>query len=310
MNTELTAAQEAAVEDYATKYRTIGLSTDRIDCDKARAYGAKLMKILNREHRGTIITTGPTEGWLMVCALSVLPINKIKTAKKVEETCRKWVADLTADERAAYMKQLVWPYLDGQAFAGWTAWKNFYVEQIGIKIDVDCSMIDDQIYYGPVWPLENFCVISDRMAACSVNANGLHCDGGPAVEYKDGFKIWALNGVRVPQWLAETPFHKLEPKKFAELSNVEIRREFVRKVGVEQLMVKLGSTLLDKWDDYELHSVNLGGTTGAWPYLKMKNPSIGVWHLECVPRECTTVKAALAARNGDTHEYVIPEILT
>jgi hypothetical protein len=49
---------------------------------------------------------------------------------------------------------------------------------------------------------------------------------------------------------------------FATLKNVEVRREFIRKVGVEQLCQNIGSEMIDKDGNYELHLIDLGGTTG------------------------------------------------
>ena len=141
-----------------------------------------------------------------------------------------------------------------------------------------------------------------------MNAEGrLHCNDGPAIHYPDGWSIYALNGVRVPEWLVETKAARLDARKFAELDNVEIRREFVRKVGIERIATELGAEVLDRRGDYELLSVDLGGQTGKWPYLKMRNPSIGVWHLEAVVKECATVEQALNWRNGGgAFEHVAP----
>ena len=83
----------------------------------------------------------------------------------------------------------------------------------------------------------------------------------------------------------------------AKIENAEVRREFVRKVGIERIATACGSICLDKQGDYELLSINLGGSTGECSYLKMLNPSIGVWHLEAVPPEVDTVAKALAWRN-------------
>ena len=49
----------------------------------------------------------------------------------------------------------------------------------------------------------------------------LHADGKPSVKYNDGFSVWSLNGVRVPQWLAETPAGLLEPKQYNDLKNID-----------------------------------------------------------------------------------------
>lgn len=133
----------------------------------------------------------------------------------------------------------------------------------------------------------------------------LHNDCGPAL-ISDLENLYFLHGVLVPQWLVDTPAEELDPLLFAKQQNVEVRREFVRKIGVERLCAKLGTKVLDKRGDYELHLVDLKGETGAWPYLKMRNPSIGVYHMEAVPKECDTVEKALNFRNGGEIEHIAP----
>ncbi len=49
----------------------------------------------------------------------------------------------------------------------------------------------------------------------------------------------------------------------------------------------------------ELLSIDLPGLLDDCRYLKMKNPSIGVWHLEGVDRDCKTVQSAINWRAGD-----------
>jgi hypothetical protein len=118
--------------------------------------------------------------------------------------------------------------------------------------------------------------------------------------------VYSLNGVTVPEWLVMTPAEEIDPTTFAHEANAEIRREIVRKVGIERLVAKLGATTVDAKDDYELVMVPLGGDTGDWPYLKMKNPSIGTYHMEAVFRECRTVQAALNFRNGGEMRHLAP----
>jgi len=99
----------------------------------------------------------------------------------------------------------------------------------------------------------------------------------------------------------------IDARKFAEIKNVEIRREFVRIAGIERIVQAMGAEALDSDGDYELLRVDLLGRTGKVPYLKMINPSMGVWHLEAVPKEIATVKAALVWRN---QSGLVPEQLT
>jgi len=175
-------------------------------------------------------------------------------------------------------------------------WIDYFAEVLKLELP-DRSLIDDMMTFDLIYPLENGAVVYSDCPFVHRNASGLHMDGGPALEYADGTRCWGLNGVGVPQELAETKAEELECKKWIQEQNAEVRREFVRKVGVERLMVKLGSKRLDKKEDYELHEIDLGGRTGAWPALKMLNPSIGIWHVEWVDKACKTVREALTWRN-------------
>jgi hypothetical protein len=117
-----------------------------------------------------------------------------------------------------------------------------------------------------------------------------------------------LNGVRVPQWLAETPADKLGVKKIAKIDNAEVRREFVRKVGIDRLCYGLKAEVIDSKGDYELLLLDIGDKVKR-PYLKMKNPSIGCWHVEGVPPGTKTVDEANKWRRGPGFEAE-PEVLT
>ena len=74
-------------------------------------------------------------------------------------------------------------------------------------------------------------------------------------------------------------------------------------------MQDLGGKLLDRWNEYELLELPIPGMRMQPRYLKMRNPSVGCWHVEGVPPEITTCRAALAWRDGDT-EYEPPTVLT
>jgi len=86
-------------------------------------------------------------------------------------------------------------------------------------------------------------------------------------------------------------------KVFTKIKNVTVRTRFIKKFGVERIILACGSRIIDKKGDYELLLFDLGGTTGYWPYLKMLNPSIGVWHVEAVGKKCKTVDDAIIWRN-------------
>ena len=129
-----------------------------------------------------------------------------------------------------------------------------------------------------------------------------------AVQYKDGYGCYFLNGVRCPDWLVVTPPEKLDTYKILKEENVEIRREGIRKIGIDRFVQKSGAKVLDKKGEYELLSIDLGLQEKGIA-LKMKNPSIDTWHIEFVPFGIKSCNTALAWRNG-LDIYIEPEQLT
>ncbi|MBF0320292.1 MAG: hypothetical protein HQL01_10880 [Nitrospirae bacterium] len=117
------------------------------------------------------------------------------------------------------------------------------------------------------------------------NALGqFHSDDGPTARWRDGFSIYCLNNVMVPGNIVMTPHHKLDPKMILKERNAEVRKEIVRKIGIERVMKSFNTRVLDKWEDYELLSLNLAEISTFGVYLKMVNPSTGTYHIERVCR--------------------------
>jgi hypothetical protein len=179
---------------------------------------------------------------------------------------------------------------------------------LGVKFtqqkDWDCYLKTSDVSL--IYPFEDFCVISEKPIDIKMKNMVLHNDKGAAVSYADGFSVYSLNGVRVTRELVETPAEKLDPQLVVKETNAEVRREIVRKIGVERLVQKLGAKTLDKKGNYELLNIDLGENR-IRPYLKMLNPSVGTWHIEGVSPGCRTIEQAINWRNQTTET---PEVLT
>jgi hypothetical protein len=161
-------------------------------------------------------------------------------------------------------------------------------------------------------PHRNVCWISERHNVLNRNAQGLlHKDGGAAVAYPDGWEIYALNGIRMSREHVMTPSEHLDPKKVLAESNVEIRRELIRKIGLERFLEVCPHKQMDTQGNYALLSIELTPELRDTRWLKMLNPSIGVWHVEAVAPECSTVQQAInwraSQKDGLNWE---PEVLT
>lgn len=137
----------------------------------------------------------------------------------------------------------------------------------------------------------------------------LHSSDSPAISWGDGFGVFYLNGVNVPGELVMSSPEQIDPQLVLRTKNAEIRREIVRKIGAERLVQKLNGITVDVMGDYKLVTIPIPEMSVVPTYLVMRNPSIGVFHVEGVHPRCTTVQEALAWRDGEI-DYVPPMQLT
>jgi|WetSurMetagenome_2_1015567.scaffolds.fasta_scaffold03341_10 hypothetical protein len=163
---------------------------------------------------------------------------------------------------------------------------------------------------GSIFFHKNICFISERPLEIHKKGIQLHADGKPALLYSDGYCLWYLNGVRVNREIVMTPADELDCNLILTEKNAEVRREIIRKIGIERVVKKLKCKIIEKSDDgvYQLYEVPIGENRTA-NYLKMKNPSVDTWHFEGVPEECNTILKSLAWRDGESN-YVTPSALT
>lgn len=125
----------------------------------------------------------------------------------------------------------------------------------------------------------------------------LHNDKGPAFVSGE-VKFYYLHGIELDEYWVMTPAEELDTRLILEEPNVDRRRELIRKKGIEQMLDGLFHRAIDRKGDYTLYQVMLGDNARtACNFLKMLNPSIGVWHMEGVPNNIRTVDAALSWRN-------------
>ena len=162
--------------------------------------------------------------------------------------------------------------------------------------------------YGMVFPLDELCIVCQPPTQIHKNTSGLHNENGPAVSYGGENEIYALNGVVMGKDYVITSSHKISAETILKEPNAEVRRELIRKVGIERMLTSLPHKLLQKRGNYELYSLNLSDEVKDARYLKMTNPSIGVFHLEGVAPEIDTIEAALNWRNQNM--FTDAEVLT
>jgi len=228
------------------------------------------------------------------------------------------------------VKKIAWHnWLGGQfCVGGWwgsPSFVSFFTDICGLELSADIK--ERQIAYRKIcesvnyfWCNANFVMVCARPTKISLNSKGqLHCDGAKAIEYPDGWGLYMLNGVKVPEYLAITQESQLDIEWYLQQKNADVKAEFVRKYGVER-MLSFGKQI-DSWKNHKEHEfyTNMWEASNyeLWdmailfeglsyvPYLKMKNQTTGIWHVEAVSPECRKLPEALKERMGGTLRKII-----
>jgi len=131
------------------------------------------------------------------------------------------------------------------------------------------------------------------------NDNRLHSDKFASLGYRDGYSLYALNGIVMPKEMALIKPEELTKDIILNETNADIRRELIRKLPSERLIEVLDSTPIDEKHGYKLLSISMGDKRNR-PYLWMKNPSLEIVHVEGVHPSCDTVEKAICYRNNLT----------
>jgi hypothetical protein len=217
------------------------------------------------------------------------------------------------DQVGDQVMDLVWGFIYGQHDSGWLSFYDFFKSECGLKnkIEVVEGLIEVSKQTGWVLPYKNICFVSERHNTCKLKDGVLHCEDGPAISYPDKFSVWSMNGVPVTKEIVETPADKLDPRLILTEKNAEVRREIVRKIGIERICQKLETKTIDKKGDYELLMLPIPEMKTEAKYLKMKNPSIDAYHMEGVPSDIKTCQEAINWRAfGDVSIQWTPSQLT
>lgn len=72
----------------------------------------------------------------------------------------------------------------------------------------------------------------------------LHNQDGPALEFRDGYKIYAINGVILPPDAILAP-HKLQLPEIEAQENIEVRRILIQQYGMERYLEDSGAEQVD-----------------------------------------------------------------
>ncbi len=324
---KLTHEQKSKFPYYREKWINIGLDTSKFSLEEATDIIHDFQeKILKRKKTPIIIANNPLEAWKIVIKekLKERTIKRGEVESEVWNEVRSEVWNEVWNEVGNEVENegkinFVHPYQDGSFFASIFSYYNFFIDEGLVNLSEDLKEKFDiwqkTSKLGLIYPLKEVCVVCRKPTKINKNSKGLHCETGMALEY-EGWGFHALNGMRVPKYLAETPAENLDLEFFKKEKNADIRSEFVRKYGIER-MLDFGSKLdtfenyNEEWwtkSEYELWDMsNIFDGLDYQPYLKMLNQTSRIWHVEAVSPKCRTLREAIKER-FDGRDFTIKAI--
>jgi hypothetical protein len=132
------------------------------------------------------------------------------------------------------------------------AFYQLFKEQCGIE---SCAKLDGLVELaheaGWWWPFQGAVIITPKAKALHRDEQGrLHNEHGAAIIYPDGWGIWAIHGVRLPQFVIESP-KEITVEKIDAEKNMEIRRVMIDRFlgGLSGYIVASGAKEIQS-DDY------------------------------------------------------------
>lgn len=94
-------------------------------------------------------------------------------------------------------------------------------------------------------PYENKCIVSEKPVAYHVNArNEPHFENGRAIEWGDGWGLYALEGRVIPGWIITNP-EKITVKLIRKEQNAETRRLMTEKMGISKYLEECKAKVID-----------------------------------------------------------------
>lgn len=210
--TEITPEQTARFDEWAKKWIAIGLSTEPAEFERAGKAALKCYEYAKLTAPEHVLHFGSPFGASIGGALAVSLI----------------AGEIDQNE----MKNTVQNLYHGCLWASWGAYVSFFRDVMHWENPVlERFAVEEELILtcGWVWWHEKVCIIVDRPKEINLDENGrLHSVTGPAIAYRDGWSLWYVHGVGVPQYVVEKP-QEITVSIIDHEQNAEVRRVMIER---------------------------------------------------------------------------------
>lgn len=147
---------------------------------------------------------------------------------------------------------------------------------------------------GWIFPFHGICLVCDRPRIISFdNQQELHAEGAPAIQFADGYSLYAYHGVTLPEEYGTLHPNQWKAEWILEEKNAELRRVLIQGIGYARICQELEATELDTWQEYTLLKIDKQVDDELLYLLKMTCPSTGHIHALRVPPEIRSARESI-----------------
>lgn len=178
----------------------------------------------------------------------------------------------------------------------WVAASDFCISVLGLAYRHDAwetfKSIEENC--GWIFACDEFCLICEKPLKYNFDDNNqLHAEGEAAVEFADGYSLYAYHGAVLPE-----KYGKLHPKDWKaqwllEEDNAELRRVLIQGIGYARILEELQAVELDSYKEYTLLKIDSDVDIEPIYLLKMICPSTKHIHILRVPPNIESAQAAI-----------------
>ena len=247
----LTQKQIDRFPEFVERWTKIGLSTAPADRPKAESAIREMYVMAGLKPPAQIVWCGSPLSQGITRAIVLDKKMLVEVGASVWDSVWDSVRDSVRDS------------VYGQHDAGWISFYSYFKETIGLekqttKLSGLFSLCESA---GWALPHQNICWVSERHNVLVRDERGrLHCLDGPACAYPDGWAIYAVHGVRVPEYIVTCP-QEITIEKINSEKNAEVQRVMIERYGEDRYIVDSGMSPVatdERFGDIYLKEVEAG----------------------------------------------------
>lgn len=321
--------QEALIPVYLEKWKQIGLSTERINPEQAADTIKKAYAFLSFPEPEIIFCNSPDEAKKFLFSSSYnlrkciahefhakilwnavedlidqrdyrlsLYLGDMQGQLEEELSRLMWFQLMQYTELERYLSE---SWLRIEEWAAYGSAFDFVVSVLEYfhteeTWNIFKSLVKD---CGLIFPFQEVAIICDRPTKISFNNQSqLHAEDTPAIQFSDGYSVYAYNGVIVPENYGAPSEWKAS--WLLSEANAEIRRALIQRIGYECICHELEAIELDSWREYTLLKINQRIDVEPVHLLKMICPSTENIHILRVPPSIVSARDAICWINWGT----------